>query len=82
MEPSVFLAALLIFIGIPALTILRIAKMRANRLQSAPSEVTERLDAVEQRVEDLQQELAETQERIDFAERLLSKAREARQIGS
>jgi predicted nucleic acid-binding Zn-ribbon protein len=78
MEPSVFLAALLIFIGIPALTILRIAKMRANRLQSAPSEVTERLEAVEQRVEDLQQELAETQERVDFAECLLSKAREER----
>ena len=82
MQPAVFLAALLIFIGIPALTILRIAKMRASRLQSAPSEVTERLEAVEQRVEDLQQELAETQERVDFAERLLSKAREARQIGS
>jgi hypothetical protein len=31
--------------------------------------------------QDLQQELAETQERLDFAERLLTKAREERQIG-
>jgi predicted nucleic acid-binding Zn-ribbon protein len=81
MEPPVFLAALLIFVGIPALTILKIARLRANRPQ-APSEVTERLEAVEQRVEDLQKELAETQERLDFAERLLTKAREERRIGS
>jgi predicted nucleic acid-binding Zn-ribbon protein len=82
MEPPVFLAALLIFIGIPALTILKIARLRANRPQSPSPEVTERLEAVEQRVEDLQKELAETQERLDFAERLLTKAREERRIGS
>ena len=75
MEPPVFLAALLIFVGIPALTVLKIARLRANRLQSAPADVTERLEAVEHRVEELQHELAEAQERIDFAERLLSKAR-------
>jgi predicted nucleic acid-binding Zn-ribbon protein len=81
MQPAVFLAALLIFVGIPAFTILKIARLRASR-QAPSSDVTERLDAVEQRVEDLQQELAETQERLDFAERLLSKAREERRIGS
>jgi predicted nucleic acid-binding Zn-ribbon protein len=78
MEPAVFLAALLIFIGIPALTILRIARLRASRPPSLSADVTERLEAVEHRVEDIQQELAETQERLDFAERLLSKAREER----
>ena len=82
MEPGVFLAALLIFIGIPAFTVLRIARLRAARPQSPPADVTERLEAVEHRVEDLQQELAETQERLDFAERLLSKAREERRIGN
>ena len=82
MEPGVFLAALLILVGIPALTVFRIARLRATRLQSPSADVTERLDAVEHRVEDLQQELAETQERLDFAERLLSKAREERRIGS
>jgi predicted nucleic acid-binding Zn-ribbon protein len=81
MEPAVFLAALLIFVGIPAFTILRIARLRATRPQSPSADVTERLEAVEQRVDDLQQQLAETQERVDFAERLLSKAREERRIG-
>ncbi len=82
MEPAVFLAALLIFVGIPAFTVLKIARLRATRPQSPSADVTERLEAVENRVEDLQQELAETQERLDFAERLLSKAREERRIGS
>ena len=82
MEPGVFLAALLIFVGIPAFTVFKIARLRATRLQSPAADVTERLEAVEHRVEDLQQELAETQERLDFAERLLSKAREERRIGS
>jgi predicted nucleic acid-binding Zn-ribbon protein len=82
MEPPVFLAALVIFVGIPAFTVLKIARLRAMRPQSPSSEVTERLEAVESRVEELQQELAETQERLDFAERLLSKAREERRIGS
>jgi len=81
MEPGVFLAALLIFVGIPAFTVLRIARLRAARPQSAPADVAERLEAVEQRVEDLQQELAQTQERLDFAERLLTKARDDRRIG-
>ena len=75
MEPAVFLAALLILLGIPAFTVLKIARMRATRLQSASADVTERLEAVEHRVEALQNELAETQERLDFAERLLSKPR-------
>jgi len=82
MQPPVFLAALLILIGVPAFTVLKIARLRAARPQSPPADVTERLEAVEHRVEDLQQELAETQERLDFAERLLSKAREERRIGS
>ena len=81
MEPGVFLAALLIFVGIPAFTVLKIARLRASRTQSPPADVTERLEAVEHRVEDLQQELAETQERLDFAERLLTKARDERRIG-
>jgi len=80
MEPSVFLAALLIFVGIPAFTVLRIAKLRAARRQ--PSEdTTARLEALENRVQELEQEQAEVQERLDFAERVLSKARDERRIG-
>ena len=39
------------------------------------------MDALEERVDGLQQELAETSERLDFAERLLSRARDERRIG-
>jgi predicted nucleic acid-binding Zn-ribbon protein len=82
MEPAVFLVALLIFVGIPALTVIKVARLRANRPQSLSADVTARLEALERGVQDLQQELAETHERLDFAERLLSKAREERRIGS
>ena len=82
MEPAVFLAALLIFVGIPAVTVLKLARLRAARPQAPSADVTARLEEMERGVQDLQQELAETQERLDFTERLLSKAREERRIGS
>lgn len=80
MQPAVFLAALLIFVGIPAFTVLRIARLRAER-RDLPLDVTGRLDALEGSVQDLQQQLGETQERLDFTERMLSQAREERRIG-
>ncbi len=82
MDPAVFLAALLIFVGIPAITVITVARLRAKRPASLPADVTARLEVLERGVQDLQQELGETQERLDFAERLLSKAREERRIGS
>jgi hypothetical protein len=82
LEPAVFLAALLIFVGIPAYTVLKLARLRASRPQGPSADVTARLEEVERGVQDLRQELAETQERLDFTERLLSKAREERLIGS
>ncbi len=82
MEPAVFLAALLIFVGIPAYTVLKLARLRAARPQAPSADVTARLEEMERGVQDLRQELAETQERLDFTERLLSKAREERRIGS
>ncbi|HEV8398374.1 MAG TPA: hypothetical protein VGQ18_00910 [Gemmatimonadales bacterium] len=80
MEPGVFLAALLIFVGIPAFTVLRIARLRAER-RDLPADVTARLEALETSMQDLQQQLGETQERLDFTERMLSQAREDRRIG-
>jgi chromosome segregation ATPase len=80
MEPGVFLAALLIFVGIPAFTVLRIARLRAER-RDLPADVTARIEALESSMQDLQQQLGETQERLDFAERMLSQAREDRRIG-
>jgi hypothetical protein len=82
MEPAVFLTALLIFVGIPSFTVLRIARLRAARPQSLPPDVADRLDELERDVQGLHQELAETQERLDFTERLLSKVRDERRIGS
>lgn len=82
MDPVVFLVALTILVGIPALTVLKIARLRAARAASPSADVTGRLEALERDVQGLQQELAETQERLDFTERLLSKAREERRIDS
>jgi len=81
MEPPVFLAALLIFVGVPALTVIALARLRAKRPEALPPDVTARLEALERGLQDVQQDLGETQERLDFAERLLSKAREERRTG-
>ena len=82
MDPAVFLTALLILIGVPAVTVFKIARLRTTRSESPSAEVAARLEELERGVQSLQQELLETQERLDFAERLLGKAREERQIGS
>jgi predicted nucleic acid-binding Zn-ribbon protein len=81
MDPVVFLIALGIVVGVPAFTVLKIARLRAARLATPSADVTERLEGLEHDVQNLQQELAETQERVDFAERLLSKAREDKRLG-
>ena len=82
MEPVVFLLAIMLVVGIPAFTVVKLARLRATRPESLSADVPVRLEALERDVRGLQQELAETQERLDFAERLLSKAREERRIGS
>ena len=79
---AVELVGLIIVVGTAAVTIVKVARLWTSRLQSPSPDVTERLETLERSVEHLQQEQAETQERLDFAERLLSKAREERQIGS
>jgi predicted nucleic acid-binding Zn-ribbon protein len=81
MEPIVFLLALSLLVGIPAITVLKVARLRAARQESPLADVAGRLEALERDVQNVQQELAETQERLDFAERLLSKTREERRIG-
>ena len=53
---------------------------RATELQ-APLEVLEALDAVETEVSKLRQELSDTQERLDFTERMLAQGSEARRVG-
>lgn len=81
MNPE-FLVALIPIVAIIAVATVKIARLRAPRPESLSTEVTARFEALERVVQDLQHELAETQERLDFSERLLSKAREERRIGS
>ena len=75
------LAPLIPVAAIIAFAAVKIVSLRTRRLDSPTAEIAARLEAVEREVQGLQQELAETQERVDFAERLLSQAREGRQIG-
>jgi len=80
MHPAVFLVALLSTLGIGAFTVIKVARLFAMRRELPSSEVSARLDELERSVQGVQQELAETQERLDFAERLLSTAREERRL--
>lgn len=73
--------ALLSTVGIAAFTVIKVAGKLAGRGQPHASDVTERLEELEGSVQNLQRELAETQQRLDFAERLLTTVRAQRQIG-
>lgn len=81
MHPAVFLVALLSTVGIAAFTVIKVARLVLGRPESLPSDVTERLEDLEQRIQGLQAQLGETQERLDFTERLLSTTRDERRIG-
>jgi len=81
MDPHV-LAPLVPIVAIIAFAAVKIARIRATRPESLSADVTARLETLEHGVDGLQQELAETQERLDFAERILSTGREERRIGS
>jgi len=82
MDPAVFLVAFVTLVGTAGFTIVKVARLWSARSGSPSGDVAARLEALERDVQSLQREHAETQERLDFAERLLSKAREQRQIGS
>jgi hypothetical protein len=69
-------------VAIIAFAAVKIARIRATRPESSTADVNARLEALERGLEGVQGELAETQERLDFAERLLTKVGEERRIGS
>ncbi len=81
MDPQ-FLAPLIPIVAIIAFAAVKIAGLRATRPNALSADIAARLEALEHRFESLQEEVAETQERLDFAERLLTKAREERRIDS
>jgi DNA repair exonuclease SbcCD ATPase subunit len=76
-----FLAPLIPIVAIISAAAVMIVRVRASHAGPPSLEITARLDALERSLQDVQQELAETQERLDFAERLLSQAREDRRLG-
>jgi predicted nucleic acid-binding Zn-ribbon protein len=75
------LAPLIPVVAIIAFAAVKIANIRAHRSASLSTDLPERLEALERTVLGMQQDLAETQERLDFTERVLSQAREERRIG-
>lgn len=76
------LAPLIPVVAILAWAAIKIARITVARHDAPSSEVTARVEELERAVQSLQQQLSETQERLDFAERLLVKGREERRIGS
>ena len=51
-----------------------------TRGSGAVNQLQERVDAMEQNIAALHQELVETQDRLDFAERMLAQARETKRL--
>lgn len=51
-------------------------RQREGRAVGGGDDVGQRLEALEEQVGTLQRQLSETQERVDFAERLLTRSRE------
>jgi hypothetical protein len=76
------LAPLIPIVAIIAVATVMIARIRASRPESRAADHADRLVALERSVQGLQEELSETQERLDFAERVLSQAREERRLDS
>ena len=83
MDPSDIIAPVtfLATVGIIAGSAIKIIRLRSARSERLPAEVSQRLEGLESDVQRLEAELAETQERLDFAERVLGKAREERRVG-
>jgi hypothetical protein len=53
-----------------------------GRRQEGTAPLEARVDALEHDLASVQRELGETQERLDFAERLLSQSREGKRLGA
>ena len=65
-------------VAIIAFAVIKIARINAAARSDAPSDLTNRVEELEQGMQKVQEQLSETQERLDFAERLLAKGKEQR----
>jgi len=59
----------------------QIRKDKDDELPEGVGDTRERLDSLEGELGTLRRELNETQERLDFAERMLAQGREAKRVG-
>ena len=67
------LAPLIPVVAILAWAAIKIARINATRALPPSTELSGRVEELERTVQNLQHELVETQERLDFTERLLAK---------
>ena len=75
-------AVLALLIPIVAIVCGTIVRLRGSRDPAElPGELAQRLEALESEVGALRQELGETQERLDFTERLLAQDRGVNRLG-
>ena len=61
---------------IPLVGLIGLAVYRLVSVRPVPKDLVARFEAMERDMKAVQQQLAETQERLDFTERMLSKARQ------
>jgi len=75
------LALLIPIVAIIAGTVVKLSRMKNEARHPAIAEdAMARLEALEAEVDGLRRELGETQERVDFAERLLAQSAEGRAV--
>ena len=82
MDPqSLAATAVILVAAIAAWGAVKIAKIRAQGLAGPGPDTIARLQALEQEVGTLRQEMLEAHERLDFAERMLAQRPETRRVG-
>ena len=79
MPPELIAFFFIVVVG--SFTVIKVARLFTDRPKSLPDGLTDRVEELERSLHNVQQQLTETQERLDFAERLLSASREERRIG-
>ena len=82
MDPQFILTAVvtILIVAIGTWGAVKIAKIIAHSRVAGGPDTAAHLQALDQEVGTLRQEMAETQERLDFAERLLAQGPETRRV--
>lgn len=76
---------LLLIFGVPIVAIITSSMEKREKMRLKAAEgggSSPRLEALESEVQQLRQDLTETQERLDFAERMLAKNKQPPQLGA